>query len=160
MLPFINDKLIIQPGKYCDAKSVTDGWSEFHQWYWAENNTYQASLDCLAWIRNKRASLLISPITIQSDDLYEIWVKMFKGKKGSSLSFSIADKNISNVINTQTDDEQFLWEKISDARFNAGNYQLIVSPGDENSENVLAKVVILPKREMEKYKNWLIGNNL
>jgi hypothetical protein len=160
VLPFINDKLIIQPGKYCDAKSVTDGWSEFHQWYWAENNTYQASLDCLAWIKNRSASLLVSPITIQSDDLYEIWAKLFKSKKGSSISFIIADENVSNVVNTQTDDEQFVWEKIFDARFNAGNYRLVVSSMDENSENVLSKVVILPKREMEKYKNWLIGNNL
>lgn len=145
----IPNKYIFDPGNYVKEIDAEKGWVRLFNpsfgWWWY-NWKYSLALENVAFTRTN--DTLEIPVNIDKQGEYDVWVKLYFGKNTSSIKFSI-DK-LSKTILSNSSEERFKWIKVFSSLLKDGKKVLKIK---SYGENVIARIVITEKSEIEKAKN-------
>ncbi len=137
---------------FVDNKNGTGGWgksssSDLINWRNILENRGFNNLDFdleKGFIWTDSPAKINFPINIIQSGNYEIYLRFFANHKGSDLTISLNQS--SYEINTKSDDDSFVWQKIGESTLSSDNNFL--SFESKKGFNVINAVAIIPKGEI------------
>jgi len=152
----IPPEYIVDPGAYASGLRAEEGWTSLHNNYWWYDTDYQSALEDCAFTKGKNATLGI-PLYIQSDDTFTILVKAYQGPNNGVISVSLDDEMIKRVDMSSVGQRGYSWENLGDVRLNRDLHNLKIN---SDGENVIARIMFVPKNAFETYTELLRGKEI
>lgn len=158
LIPVIS-KYLIYPGAYAIDQEASKGWSQFHQWYWADDDNYQGALEDIAFTRKLGAVLRIPYQNNFGDEDFDVFIKPYVGKKSTSFEFNVTNNYgilFERKINAFSDKENyFKWIKLTDTnqslKLKKGQYNIEIY--NNGGELVIASILVIPKNQLKLLTN-------
>jgi len=143
---FVPSEYKLDAGAYANKVVAPFGWT-YSGYTWGEPYIdwhYSTQLEDVAITLTN--DTLVIPYTAFETTRYEIWAKISFGNKASSLSFSIDDKHLREIVTKTYSTSKFKWVYLGSMELHDGRHYLkIIS---EIGENAVGKIVIAPSQTL------------
>ncbi|MCL5091042.1 MAG: hypothetical protein M1514_03470 [Patescibacteria group bacterium] len=134
---------------YIKSQNSLSGWTDLHQLAWWFNNDYQATLDKPIFTRGNNAKIEF-PLNIDKEDEYLFFINGYQGLNNGTTTLVLSANETLKVMRASFYDFQedgYVWKDLGKEKLNPGKYKLLLN---SNDENVIASIVIVPKKTFEK----------
>lgn len=98
----------------------------------------------------KNNATAVYKVNIDKEDIYEVWIRVFKHKKGGKIKILVDGKEIETLNTFSPIDIGFEWVKAGEVKLREGEHKIKIV--NINGENKLNGIVIANKGEIENSK--------
>lgn len=146
LLMMTPDKHIINTLGYTKSKNPMDEWSVFH-WFWHDWYLQTAIEHSTFTMSHSNLSI---PHQVDSDDLYNVYAKVYLSPRSSHLNFYL-DGSLLRKIETKTDNyKKFEWVNLDEVYLEGGDHNIEIE--GSGSEEHISFVVVVPKNQLNEKK--------